>query len=85
MKEFNLRRLMDSCCVTIDNEYYDELYDYLLDIDVDLKKNYDPDGAIDLNTLNIDDLIVNGVQFLDKDECEDYYILRETDNGCWVI
>tara|TARA_R100001082_G_scaffold99445_1_gene68197 strand:- start:2195 stop:2416 length:222 start_codon:yes stop_codon:yes gene_type:complete len=73
MKEFNLRRLMDSCCVTIDNEYYDELYDYLLDIDVDL------------NTLNIDDLIVNGVQFLDKDECEDYYILKETDNGCWVI
>jgi len=25
MKEFNLRRLMDSCCVDIDNEYYDEL------------------------------------------------------------
>tara|TARA_Y100000593_G_scaffold88103_1_gene169799 strand:- start:2117 stop:2338 length:222 start_codon:yes stop_codon:yes gene_type:complete len=73
MKEFNLRRLMDNCCVTIDNEYYDELYDYLLDIDVDL------------NTLNIDDLIVNGIQFLDKDECEDYYILKETYNGCWVI
>tara|TARA_R100000808_G_C2126645_1_gene136765 strand:- start:636 stop:857 length:222 start_codon:yes stop_codon:yes gene_type:complete len=73
MKEFNLRRFMDNCCVTIDNEYYDELYDYLLDIDVDL------------NTLNIDDLIVNGIQFLDKDECEDYYILKETYNGCWVI
>ena len=73
MKEFNLRRLMDSCCVTIDNEYYDELYNYLLDIDVDL------------NILNIDDLVVNGIEFLDKDECEDYYILKETDSGCWVI
>tara|TARA_R110000787_G_scaffold112885_1_gene221806 strand:+ start:81 stop:308 length:228 start_codon:yes stop_codon:yes gene_type:complete len=75
MKQFNLMRLMDSCCVTIDTEYYDELFDYLIDID------------IDLNELNIDDLVVNGVQFLDKDEFEkdDYYILTETDSGCWVI
>lgn len=75
MKEFNLMRLMDSCCVTIDSEYYDELYDYLIEIDVDL------------NVLNIDDLVVNGIQFLEKEEFEegDYSILKETDTGCWVL
>jgi len=75
MKEFNLNRLMDSCCVTIDIEYYDELFDYLIE------------GDVDLNTLNIDDLVVNGVQSLEKDDFEegDYYILKETDTGCWVI
>jgi len=73
MKEFNLMRLMDSCCVTIDLDYYDELMDYLLEID------------IDLNELNIDDLVVNGVQFLDKEDTEDYYILKETEDGCWCI
>jgi len=73
MKEFNLMRLMDSCCVTIDIEYYDELFDYLIESD------------IDLNILNIDDLVVNGIQFLDKEDAEDYYTLKETDTGCWVI
>jgi|TARA_R110002012_G_C11192583_1_gene558681 hypothetical protein len=75
MKEFNLMRLMNSCCVTIDNEYYDELFDYLIEID------------IDLNILNIDDLVVNGIQFLDKEEAESegYDILKETDEGCWVV
>ena len=68
MKEFNLNRLMMSCCVDIDNEYYEELMDYLLEADVDL------------NTLNIDDLVVNGIQFLDKEEAEEHelYILKET-------
>jgi hypothetical protein len=75
MKQFNLDRLMMSCCVDIDNDYYEELMDYLLEIDVDL------------NTLNIDDLVVNGVQFLDKEEAEDIglYILKETEDGCWCI
>jgi len=73
MKQFNLNRLMMSCCVDIDDEYYEELMDYLLEMDVDL------------NTLNIDDLVVNGVQFLDKEDAEDYYTLKETDTGCWVI
>jgi len=75
MKEFNLMRLMDSCCVTIDLEYYDELMDYLLEIDVDL------------NELNIDDLVVNYVQFVDKEEAEEYdmYILKETEDGCWCL
>ena len=54
MKQFNLNRLMMSCCVNIDNEYYEELMDYLLET------------GVDLNTLNIDDLVVNGIQFLDK-------------------
>ena len=76
MKEFNLQRLMNSCCITIDPEYYDELFDYLIEID------------IDLNELNIDDLVVNGVQFLEKfdfEEEDDYYILTETASGYWVI
>ena len=73
MKESNLNRLMMSCCVDIDNEYYEELMDYLLEINVDL------------NTLNIDDLVVNGIQFLDKEDAEDYYILKETEDGCWCI
>jgi hypothetical protein len=73
MKQFNLDRLMMSCCVDIDDEYYEELMDYLLEVDVDL------------NTLNIDDLVVNGIQFLDKEDAEDYYILKETEEGCWCI
>ena len=75
MKEFNLNRLMMSCCVDIDNEYYEELFDYLIDIDVDL------------NTLNIDNLVVNGIQYLDKEEAEQYEltILKETKDGCWCI
>lgn len=73
MKEFNLKRLMDSCCVTIDEEYYDELMDFLLET------------GVDLNMLNIDDVVVNGIQFLDKEDAEDYYILKETEDGCWCI
>ena len=75
MKEFNLNRLMDSCCVNIDNEYYDELFDYLIELDVDLNK------------LNIDDLVVNGIQFLDKEEVErqELHILKETEDGCCCI
>jgi len=75
MKEFNLMRLMDSCCVTIDREYYDELMDYLLE------------GDVDLNELNIDNIVVNGVQFLEMGAqgLQDFYILKETDTGCWVI
>tara|TARA_Y100000401_G_scaffold105973_1_gene99082 strand:+ start:48 stop:275 length:228 start_codon:yes stop_codon:yes gene_type:complete len=75
MKEFNLNRLMMSCCVDIDDEYYEELMDYLLETNVDL------------NTLNIDNLVVNGIQFLNKEDAEDLelYILKETEDGCWCI
>lgn len=64
-----------SCCVDIDDEYYEELMDYLLETNADL------------NTLNIDDLVVNGIQFLDKEHAEDLelYILKETKDGCWCI
>jgi hypothetical protein len=74
MKEFNLRRLMDSCYVNIDGDYYEELFDYLIE-------------WVDLNELNIDDLVVNGIQFLDKEDAESYelYILKETEDGCWCI
>ena len=75
MKQFNLMRLMDSCCVNIDDEYYDELMDYLLE------------GDVDLNTLNIDDLVVNRVDFIEMgaQALQDFYVLKETDTGCWVI
>jgi len=75
MKEFNLGRLMDSCCVTISTDYYDELFDYLIDID------------IDLNELNIDDLVVNGIQYVDNEDLneDDYYILKRDDDGAYVI
>jgi hypothetical protein len=66
---------MDSCCVTIDTEYYDELMNFLLETNVDL------------STLNIDNLVVNGIQFLDKEDAEqlELYILKETEDGCWCI
>lgn len=75
MKEFNLIRLMNSCRVTIDSEYYDELYDHLLDTEVDL------------NELNIDDLVVDGVKFIESgaQALQDFYVLKETDTGCWVL
>ena len=74
MKELNLRRLMDSCIVSIDGDYYEELFDYLID-------------WVDLNELNIDDLVVNGIQFLSKEDAERYelYILKETKDGCWCL
>jgi len=78
MYDINLTRLMDACTVKIDDDYYDELADYLTDTEADL------------NTLNIDDLVVNGIQYLEnkylKDEGEeDYYILKKDKDGAWVI
>jgi hypothetical protein len=42
---------------------------------------------VDLSTLNIDNLVVNGIQFLDKEDAEqlELYILKETEDGCWCI
>ena len=77
MYDMNLTRLMDACAVTIEDEYYDELADYLTDIDADLNK------------LNIDDLVVNGIQFLEKDDFkgneDDYMVLKKHEGGAWVI
>jgi len=77
MKEMNLKRLMDSCCVDIDREYYDELFDYLIDTEVDL------------NTVNIDDIVVNAISFIDNDELEkldidDISLLARTDDGVYI-
>jgi len=77
MYDMNLTRLMDACAVKIDDEYYDELADYLTEIDADL------------NSLNIDDLVVNGIQYLDSDDIEgkedNYTILKKDEKGAWVI
>ena len=76
MKKFNLSRLMDGCCVDIDKDYYEELFDFLIDSD------------IDLNELNIDDLVSNGIQYFYNDENfnrDDYYILSENENGFYAI
>ena len=78
MKASNLTTLMDACCVDISKEYYDELFDYLMDTEVDL------------NTVNIDDIVVNGITFIDNDELaeideDDIYILAETDDGAYTL
>jgi len=75
MKEFNLHRLMKSCCVKIEDSYYDELFDYLIDADVDL------------NTLNIDDLVVNGIMYLETEDYvgRDYIFLAVDEAGAYVL
>ena len=75
MKDMNLARLLDSCCVAISDELQGALHDYLMDADVDL------------NTLNVDDLYVNSVQFLYHSEYneDEYHMLLEDPNGVWVI
>tara|TARA_R110002074_G_scaffold86811_1_gene191580 strand:- start:243 stop:482 length:240 start_codon:yes stop_codon:yes gene_type:complete len=74
MKELNLTRLMDACCITINEDYYDELHDLIIELD------------LDLNTINIDNLVVNGIQFLSKDEYDDEYcVLKEESEGAYII
>tara|TARA_R110000796_G_scaffold194914_2_gene311272 strand:+ start:357 stop:596 length:240 start_codon:yes stop_codon:yes gene_type:complete len=74
MKEMNLTRLMDACCVTINEDYYDELHDLIIELD------------LDLNTINIDNLVVNGIYFLSKEECNDEHcILKEDSEGAYII
>tara|TARA_B110000285_G_C14749686_1_gene434607 strand:+ start:396 stop:635 length:240 start_codon:yes stop_codon:yes gene_type:complete len=74
MKEMNLTRLMDACCVTIDEDYYDELHDLIIELD------------LDLNTINIDNLVVNGIYFLSKEECNEWHcILKEESEGAYII
>jgi len=78
MKEFNLRRLMDSCCVEIDEDLYDALFDYLIETDVDL------------NELNVDDLVANIWQTYNEDEFDNfdkdkYYEITRTENTIWYF
>jgi len=71
MYDLNLYRLMENCCAKIDDDIFDELKDYLTQIEADL------------NTLNIDDLVVNGLGYgeITKEIEEDYYILSKDDNN----
>jgi hypothetical protein len=72
MKDMNLTRLMDACCVPIDLEVYDDLHDYLMNFD--------------LNEINIDDIYVNSVYYASAEELdEDSIVLTETDNGAWIL
>ena len=74
MKEFNLIRLLDACCVSIPNEVHNALFDYLLRIDVDL------------NTVNIDHLYVNSVRTIARNELkEEHHILVDEDEYLCVI
>jgi hypothetical protein len=77
MKKFNLSRLLDACQFSITDELHNALMDYLLEIDVDL------------NILNIDDLVVNYIQYADSIEdinnLEDYSILVNDDNGVYYL
>ncbi len=76
MKEMNLRRLLNSCCVQIPEDVKEALFDYLIEIDVDL------------NELNVDDLWVNGIQFIshhDIDNEKKYIILLINDEGIYVL
>tara|TARA_R110000803_G_scaffold34012_2_gene74404 strand:+ start:2626 stop:2865 length:240 start_codon:yes stop_codon:yes gene_type:complete len=74
MKAINLTKIMDSCCVTIDEDYYEELHDLIIELD------------LDLNTINMDNLVINGIQFLSKDECnEEHCILKESYEGFYII
>jgi len=74
MKAINLTKIMDSCCVTIDEDYYEELHDLIIELD------------LDLNTINMDNLVINCIQFLSKDECnEEDCILKEGYEGFYII
>ncbi len=75
MYELNLRRLMDGCCVEIDYECFDELMDLLITM------------RVDLNTLNIDNLWVNGCQFLAYDDTDNFggVIFHTTEEGIYTI
>ena len=78
MKEFNLTRLMESCCVEIDKDVYDALFNYIIET------------GISLDNLNIDDLYVNHISYIDIEELKEIgedncYILKKDNDGAWVI
>jgi len=77
-RDFNLGRLMNSCCIDIDDDVYSELYDYILE------------SGISMDDLNIDDLVVNSLSYYSKEECEEYgiedfIILKEDEDGTWFL
>jgi len=78
---FNLSRLLDACPFLDDRELKEGIESFLYEIDADL------------NCINIDDLVVNGISFIDRDEYEelsdekkeDLTIIAEKDEGLWVL
>jgi len=78
---FNLNRLLDSCPFIDDRELKIGLENFLYEIDADL------------NCINIDDLVVNGIVFIDRDEYESFNderkeeltIIAEKDKGLWIL
>ncbi len=76
MKEMNLERLLNACCVKIPEDVKEALFDYLIETDVDL------------NELNVDNLWVNGIQWIshnDIDHEQKYIILFINDEGIYVL
>ena len=80
MYYFNITRLVESCPF-VDVDFKEGLVEYLYELEVDL------------NCVNIDDLVVNGITYLSYEEWEelgeekqeDYYIISEVDNGYYII
>ena len=78
---FNIDRALDACPFIDDVHLKKGLADYLYEIEADL------------NCINIDDIVVNAISFIDRDEYEEMseykkeglYILAKTDEGYWVI
>ena len=81
MYSLNLSRLLDACPFITDNALYIGLYEYCIE------------NEVDLNCINLDDWVVNGITFLDKEEYdsmsdeekEDMWIIAEADEGYWII
>jgi len=78
---FNISRLLDACPFIDDRELRAGLENFLYEHDVDL------------NCINIDDLVVNGITFVDRDEYdefsdekkEDLMIVAENEIGLWIL
>jgi len=79
---FNISRLLNACpFLDDDGELKAGLENFLYEIDADL------------NCINIDDLVVNGIVFIDRDEYEsfnderkeDLTIIAEKNEGLWIL
>lgn len=83
MKEFNLYRLIDTSPFInqFDNDERDAIADYFID------------GGYDLNDINIDDFIVNGIYRIEREEWnekteeqkEDCYILYNDEDRDYLL
>ncbi len=79
MEEFNLLRLINSSPFigNLSDKAVDALLDYYIETESTLKN------------INVDDMIVNSISILDKDDYEDnkdsYYLLCEDDGNYYVI